>query len=674
MSIQSSGIRNIALFGHGGTGKTAIVDALAYATKVSNRHGDSADGTSISNTEPEEKERKQTLMSHLFHLAVEDVQLNLIDTPGHPDFLADAISSLQVVETGILCVSATGGVSFHARTLWKAAADANLGRAIVVTHPDAENADFDDTLADLQEVFGSVVVPMTYPDQSGNGFTEIHDVLNGDGPMAATFKEQLEERVAEADDDLLEAYLENGEISAEELEKNFPVAIAKGTLVPLFTVCPPKEKGLQKLLHLINKDLPSPVSYGARNAAKPESESFGELVEPDAAGPFLAQAFKVVIDKHVGKIVFMRCLRGKLSADDGFFHVQGDKSEKIGGLLGLKGDKTETVAEVVAGDIFAVTKADSISMWDSVSVASTPLKLPSPAYPAPTFSLAVTPAARGDEQKIADGLERLSSEDPTFRTGRHAETGELLISGLSPLHLDLQLTRLLRRFGVNTESSMPKIPYRETITGSGQGHHRHRKQSGGRGQFAEVYMRVSATERGEGFEFVDSVVGGSIPRNFIPEVEKGIRKLLHKGPIAGFPVVDTKAELYDGKFHAVDSDQLSFQLAGERGFLDGFQKSKPVLLEPIMNVVIQVPERFTGDVAGNLSSLRGRLSGMEITDGIQFISAQVPLKEMQDYSTQLRSITAGEGTFHMEPSHYEQVPGNLQSEIVAAFKKAEEST
>ena len=674
MSHHPSDIRNIALFGHGGSGKTALVDALAVTTKVSNRHGDSADGTSISNTEPEERERKQTLLSHLFQFPIDEVRLNLFDTPGHADFMADAISSLQVVETGILCVSAMGGVSFHARTLWKAASKANLGRAIVVTHPDGENADFDTTLAELQEVFGNVVVPMTYPDESGVGFSAIHDVLAGDGPMAATYREQLEERVAEADDTLLETYLEEGEITEADLEKNFPIAIVKGTLVPLFTVCPPKAKGINKLLNLIKKDLPSPVSYGARGAAKPGTEVYSELISPEEGEPFLAQAFKVVIDKHVGKIVYLRCFRGKLAADAGIYHVPTAKHEKIGGMFGLAGDKTENVSEVVAGDIFAVTKLDTVSLWDSVSDDAAPLVLPRPEYPAPTYSLAVTPAARGDEQKISDGLDRLASEDPTFHNARHAETGELLVSGLSPLHLDLQLTRLLRRFGVHTESGLPKIPYRETITGKADGHHRHKKQSGGRGQFAEVYMRVCALERGSGFEFVDGVVGGSIPRNFIPEVHKGIKKYLLKGSIAGFPVVDVRAELYDGKFHAVDSDQLSFQLAGERGFMEGFDKSKPVLVEPIMDVVIQVPERFTGDVAGNLSSQRGRMSGMEMKEGIQFISAQVPLKEMQDYSTQLRSITAGEGTFHMEMSHHEVVPANLQAEIVKAYKKAQESS
>jgi elongation factor G len=671
MSHHVGDVRNIALFGHGGSGKTAIIDALAFATKVSTRHGDSSEGTSISNTEPEERERRQTLTSHLFEFPIGDVRLNIIDTPGHADFIADAVSAFQVVETGILCINASSGVTFHARTLWKAAGEANLGRAIVVTHPDGENAEFEMTLAQLQEIFGNVVVPMTYPDGDGAGFSAIHDVLSGDGPMAATYRDQLEERVAEADDALLESYLETGEISAEDLERNFPRAIVKGTLVPLFTVCPPKEKGLNKLLHLIKKDLPSPVSFGPRGAARPDSDSFGELVQPDEDASFLAQAFKIVVDKHVGRIAYMRCFRGRHENDGHFYHVRKEKDEKSGGLLLLKGEKTAPVEVVVAGDIFAATKMESIKLWDTVTDPRAPLKLRPPTYPAATYSLAVEPASRGDEQKISDAFEKLTAEDPTLHTERHPETAELVVSGLSPLHLEIQLARLLRRFGVGTETHMPRIPFRETITSAAEGHHRHKKQSGGRGQFAEVYLRVASQERGTGFEFVDAVVGGSIPRNFIPEVEKGVRKFLKKGAIAGFPVVDVRVELYDGKFHPVDSDQLSFQLAGERALHDGFVKARPVLLEPIMDVVIQVPERFTGDVAGNLSSLRGRMSGMEVKEGIQNITAQVPLKEMQDYATQLRSITAGEGTFTMEMSHYEPVPGNLQADIVAAYEKAQ---
>ncbi len=673
MSHPSQDIRNLAVFGHGNSGKTALVDALAVHTKVTNRHGDSADGTSISNTEPEEKERKQTLVSHVFQLPLGAVRLNVIDTPGHADFIADAISAFQVVETGLLCVSAVGGVTFHARRLWAAAGKAGLGRAIVVTHPDGENAKFAETLADLNRVFGDVVVPVTYPDGDGHDFSAIHNVLDGEGPNADAYREKLEERVAEADDSVLEAYLESGEMSREDLEKHFAKAVVKGTLVPLFTVCPPKLKGLQKLSSFITQDLPSPADFGARNAAEPGSDSYGLLVEPDESGPFAAKVFKVVVDPYVGRMSYLRCLRGTLKSETSFFSVRTGHTEKLGGLLGIKGAETANVASVAAGDVFVVSKLEGLNLWDTVTSEGQALSFPRAVYPEPTYSLAVSPKARGDEQKINEGLEKLAAEDPTFKVSRGAGTGELIVSGLSPLHLDVQLARLLRRFGVETQRGLPKIPYRETITARAEGHHRHKKQTGGRGQFAEVYLRVSPRQRSEGFEFIDKVVGGSVPRNFIPEVEKGIRKFLAAGALAGFPVVDCSAELYDGKFHQVDSDQLSFQLAGERGFADGFGKAKPILLEPIMDVEIQVPERFTGDVAGNLSSMRGRMQGMEVVEGIQIIKAQVPLKEMQDYSTQLRSVTAGEGTFSMKMSHYEAVPGNLQAEIVKAHKKTPEA-
>jgi elongation factor G len=666
-------MRNLVLLGHGNSGKTALVDALALQTKVTNRHGDSADGTSISNTEPEEKERKQTLTSHVFQLPLEGVRLNLIDTPGHADFIADAISAFQVVETGLLCVSATGGVTFHTRRLWAAAGKAGLGRAIVVTHPDGENAKFEETLADLNSVFGDVVVPVTYPDANGPAFSAIHNVLDGDGPDADTYREKLEERVAEADDAVLETYLDSGEMSREDLEKHFARAVVKGTLVPLFTVCPPKQKGMQKLCSFITQDLPSPAEFGGRNAAEAGSDSYGLLVEPDESGPFAAKVFKVVVDPYVGRMSYARCFRGTLKTEDTFLNVRTGRTEKAGSLLGIKGAETAHVDSVAAGDIFVVSKLETLSLWDTITVDSSPISFPPAEYPEPTYALAVTPKARGDEQKINEGLEKLAAEDPTFQVTRAAQTAELIVSGLSPLHLDVQLARLLRRYGVDTARSLPKVPYRETITTRAEGHHRHKKQTGGRGQFAEVYLRVATKARGEGFEFIDKVVGGSVPRNFIPEVEKGIKKFLAAGALAGFPVVDCSAELYDGKFHQVDSDQLSFQLAGERGFLDGFNKAKPILLEPIMDVEIQVPERFTGDVAGNLSSLRGRMQGMEVVEGIQVIRAQVPLKEMQDYSTQLRSITAGEGTFTMSMSRYEPVPGNLQSEIIKAHKKAAEA-
>ena len=674
MTARSETIRNVALFGHSYSGKTALIDAVAVATKVAARHGDSALGTNFGNPEPEEKERKHTLSSHLFGFPVGNLGLSLIDTPGHQDFLGDAISALRVVETGVLCVSAVAHISYHARRLWSEATKAGVGRAIVVTHMEGDTANFEATLAELQDAFGDVVVPLTYPDHSGPSFSAVHRVMEGQGPAAKAFAERVVERVAESDDALLEKFLETGALEPAEVLRNLPLAVAKGRIVPLFVVSPPKLIGVAEFLDLVGPVLPSPVAFGARGAAKPGSDAEDQLVEPNHEDPFAAYVYRVVVDPYVGRMSYLRCFRGHIKADAGFLNVRTEKHEKVGGLLLMKGHEAKPVDEVGAGDIFCVGKIESLNHGDTVTADATPLQFARIEFPPPVYSLAVQPASRGDEQKIGQGIDKLHTEDPTLGVRRDEFTGELVMAGMSPLHLDVHLARLKRRYGIGTVTHPPKIPYKETITAKAEGHHRHKKQSGGRGQFAEVYLRVAPTERGAGFEFVNSVVGGSIPKQFIPEIEKGVRRFLAHGVLAGCVVEDLQVEVYDGKFHDVDSDQISFQIAGERALADAFAKARPILLEPYMTVEIYVPERFTGDVAGNLSTSRGRMSGMEMADGTQTIKAEVPLKEMQDYATHLRSITAGEGTFTMRPSHLEMVPGNIQQEIVAAHQRATEET
>lgn len=668
MAHSPEDIRNIALIGHGHSGKTAVVDALAFHCKLTTRQGSIADGTSISNHEAEEKERKQTLMSHLFHFQIGKERLHVIDTPGHADFVADAIAALPSVETAVLCISAAAPLTFHARQLWKKAGEAGIARAIVVTHLDHDNADFDRIVDDLRQTLGHAVVPVSYPDGTGAAMRAVHDVLAGQGPKAAQFHEWIEEDEAEVDDTLMEHYLEQGKLDDAEFEQNLARAMAAGKLVPLFAMQPNKQLGVDVFVRFVTGHFPSPVGFGPRGAAKPGSDEYGELVQPDPNGPLAAQVFKVVADPYVGRLAYLRCYRGTLSAESTVVDVRSGKHHKIAHILAVQGKEAKDVPAAVTGDLFAVSKIDDLSLGDTVTAESAQLRFPILSTPLPTYSLHVWPKSRGDEQKIGQALEKLCAEDPTFQQHRDKDTGELIVQGMSPLHLEVQFHRMQRRYQVGVESGPPTIPYRETVTMRAEGHHRHKKQTGGRGQFAEVYLRVAPRQSGEGFEFVDSVVGGSIPRQFIPEVDKGIRKFLVRGALAGFPVVDVSAEVYDGKYHDVDSDQLSFQLAGERAFHDGYMKARPILLEPIMDVEIHVPDRFTGDVAGNLSSSRGRLSGMEVADGLQHIKAQVPLASMLDYSTQLRSITAGEGSFTMRFSHYEAVPPNLQAEIVQRRK------
>ena len=676
MARRPEDIRNIAFFGHVNTGKTALIDALAHVTGITKRQGDSADGSSVSNTEPEEKERTHTLTSHVFHFPLGQSTLNAIDTPGYPEFEAEAISIMPVVETACLCVNAMHGLTFHGRQIWKSLREHDVCRAILVTHIDNENANFDDTIAELQSILGDRVVPVTYPDQSGPGVSAVHDVLEGQGPKAGEYREMLEERVAEADDELMERYLATNTMTRDEIDKFFAPAMAMRKFIPVFTVVPNGEIGFRKLCKYIEADFPSPVGYGPRAASKADAgpdANADQIIEATEDGPFAARVFKVVVDPYVGRLSYLRCMRGKFVADSGFLNVRTGVHEKVPGLLGIQGKETEPVGQVVAGDVFAVAKLETLELNDTVTADDAPVRFAPPTYPESCYSLSVVPATRGDEQKINQGLDKLSAEDPSFHYSRSEATGEQIITGMSPLHLEIQLARLERRYGVKTETSNPRVPYLETIRSPADGHHRHKKQSGGKGQFAEVFLRAKPRSPGEGFEFHDGVVGGSVPKQFIPEAEKGVRRLMERGVLAGCTIVDVSVELYDGKFHDVDSDALSFQLAGERAFLDAFQAAKPVLLEPIMEVEIHVPDRFTGDVAGSLSSIRGRMAGMDLADGIQVITAHVPLKEMQDYATQLRSITAGEGTFIMRPHGHEQVPTNLQQEIVAVHKAAQKA-
>jgi len=663
MAHPSEDTRNVALVGNGHAGKTALLDAIAFHQKLTTRLGTVSDGSSISNTEPEERDRKQTLTSHQFRIPLGSVRLNVIDTPGHPDFVADAISAMDAVETACLVVNATHALPFHTRQLWRIATDRGIGRAIVVTHLDQDNTDFERVVADLREAFGHAVVPVTYPNATGAAFKSVHAVTHNEGPLAAKYHEMIEEDEAEVDDTLMEHYLEQGHLEPDEFEQNLRRAVARGKLVPVFAVCPNRGLGLEQMLEFVQQHFPSPICFGPRGAAKPGSDSYAELVEPDD-GPFAAKVWKIMSDPYVGRLTFLRCFRGTLQKDQTVLDVRSGKTIKAGHLLDVQGKDLPEVSQVGVGDLFAISKVEELALGDTVTAENAPLQFERPSYPEPTYSRHIWPKARGDEQKIGHAVERLAAEDPSLRHHRDKETGELLVTGMSPLHLDVQFLRLHRRHHVDVDHGPPTIPYRETITARADGHHRHKKQTGGRGQFAEVYLRVAPRQHGEGFEFVDSVVGGSIPRQFIPEVEKGARKFLSKGALAGYPVVDVQVEVHDGKYHDVDSDQLSFQIAGERAFHDGYLKARPILLEPIMDVEIHVPDRFTGDVAGNLSSSRGRLSGMETEAGVQIIKAQCPLSAMLDYSTHLRSITAGEGTFTMKFAHYEAMPPNLQQEIV----------
>ncbi|PIE24359.1 MAG: elongation factor G [Planctomycetota bacterium] len=674
MPHRTPDIRNFALVGHGSAGKTATLDALAYVAKVSPRHGSTDDGSSVSDTEPEEQERHQTLTSHIFHFPWQGKYLQFIDTPGHPDFIADAIGAFRAAETVIFTIDCPSGPTFNTRRLWSEADRVKAGRMLLLTKADAENLDLDEILSTIQGTFGDRVVPITLPSSTGAGFDKVLNAMSGD---LAEHRETLVERVAESDDELMERFFENGELSDEELATALPAAIASGTVIPLFTICPTSEKGLGEFMDFCASYGPSPMDFHNRFAsanpdADEESDDFNIEVEPDSSGDFLGLVFKLVSDPFVGKMSYIRVLRGELCPEEGFTLARTGSHEKLGGLLEVQGKDTGNLDKAVPGTICAVAKVESLQIGDTVCKDGSILHLRPFHYPSSMVAVAVTPKSRQDEQKIGPSLDKLVAEDPTFHVLRDPATGELVVEGLSQMHLDVMFSRLKRRYKVEVETHVPTVPYRETCIAGSDGHHRHKKQSGGKGQFGEVYCRIRPRGRGEGYQFTDKIVGGSIPRQFIPEVDKGVQSVMAKGVIAGFPVVDVEVELYDGKFHDVDSDQLSFQLAGGRAFADAFEKAKPVLLEPIMDLEVHVPSRFTGDISSNLSTHRARMSGIDQDGDDQVIRCTMPLKEARSYQSQLRSITAGEGTFTMKFSHYDPLPANLQQEIVAQRKQENE--
>ncbi len=664
-------LRNFCLAGHGGAGKTALLDALAFAAKVSNRHGSTADGSSISDTEPEERDRKQTLTSHLFHLPWKGKRLQVLDTPGHPDFLADSFAALYASDTVLFCVDAPTGLTFNARRLWQRAEKLGRGRILVLTKADAENLDLEAILAALKEGLGDRIVPLTLPDSTGKGFSSVRDLLqDGDADTRAV----LEERIAESDDSLMEKYFEDGSLTDEDLRRHFPRAISAGTVVPLFTVNPTAMIGVENLLDFLAEYAPSPADVPPRKAAVEEGGEPSVELAADPHGEAAGFVFKIVSDPFVGKMSYVRLFRGRLAGDESLTVSSGGKAVKLSGLLDMQGKESAPLDEARPGSMFVVSKIEGLSLGDTVVVGDKPLFLPPMEFPSPMVAVAVTPKSRSDEQKISGALEKLTAEDPTLHVYRDPATKELVVEGLSTLHLDVTFAKLTRRYKVEIEKHEPKVPYRETIQVPAEGHHRHKKQTGGRGQFGEVFLRIRPKDRGTGYEFIDAIFGGAIPKQFLPEVDKGIRNVMAKGILAGYPVVDCEVEVYDGKYHEVDSDQISFQLAGGRAFIDAFEKAKPIILEPVMNLEIHVPPRFTGDITSNLTNQRARMTGMETQGDVQVIRCVMPLKEARNYQTQLRSITAGEGSFTMEFSHYEPVPPNIQQEIIAKAKKEKESS
>ena len=662
-----STICNVAMVGHGGVGKTTFVDHVLHAVGLAKRAGDVDAGSSLSDYDPEEKERGFSIQSTIFNFEAHGRAFNLIDTPGYLDFMGAAIGALPVVETAVVAVSAREGVQLNTRRMWDAAGEHGVARVILITRVDGENVNFENLLSELQEAFGTQCQPVFLPLGVGedcSGVVNLLETEEAPDGVAGDFessRQGVRESVIESDDGLMERYLEGEQIGRDELLGALGNAVQDGSLVPVLCCAAKADVGVRESVEFLASCAPSPAEGVERIALDEEGEEV--TVEPDPEGPFCARVFKTATDVHVGQVAYMRIYGGSLAESPTVTLARTDRSVRLGHFYLVQGQEQQEVQSAVAGDIISVTKVEELQLGDTL-YGERRLELPPVESPTPMMSVAVEPESRDDEEKISTGLQDLAAGDPTLSINRDKQSHELVVTGMGNLHLDVMLDKLKRRYDISVSTKPPSIPYRETITRRAEGHYRHKKQTGGRGQYGEVYLYAEPNERGEGFEFVDEVTGGRIPRQFIPAVEKGIRGVLEEGPLAGYPVVDLKAAAYDGSHHSVDSSEAAFKIAGARALRDAFEKARPVLLEPIAIMEVAVPEEFMGDVTGNLTGHRARIQGMDQQGQMQIIRAHIPMAEVRRYSTELKSMTGGEGTFTLEFSHYEPVPAQIQQEII----------
>jgi elongation factor G len=670
---------NIALVGHGGSGKTTLAEALLVAAGVIPKAGSVAAGTTASDYDAEEKERRISISTSLLSFEHGGRSINLLDAPGYPDFVGEAVSAISAVETALITVSAPNGIELQTRKSWQRVVDAGLARALVITKLDGENVTFEELMEALGTTFGAGCVPFTLPVGEGPRLTGVFNVLGDAPPAQGTLgnperaRQELLERALEVDDALLERYLSEGKLSAEEEERVIRMAVRAGVLVPVFVTAAEKGLGAAELLELVTRVAPLATEFPPGRRLQRED---GSEVPLPGDGPFLAQVFKVISDPFVGKLCYLRVWAGSAEGSDPLTLVRAGRDGftlqsvgKASQFLRVRGGEQTPMATTAAGEIVAVAKMEELQVADTLTDGKVKVAFPRLQFPTPMVSLAVTPQSQGDEDRVSSALARLAEEDRTVVVTRDSETHELVITGMSNLHLDIMLGRMKRRFNVSVTTSAPKIPYRETVIGSADAHFRHKKQTGGRGQFAEVDIKLEPTERGKGFEFVDEVFGGAIPNQFIPAVEKGVIETMGRGVLAGYPVVDVRVRLCDGKYHTVDSSEAAFKMAASRAFQEGFQAAKPVLLEPTVTLETTAPPEFMGDIVSDLNSRRGRILGMDSAGSMQVVRAQVPLAEVTAYSSELRSMTGGQGSYTVEAASYEVVPQRLAADIIERTKK-----
>jgi len=666
MPVNTAKVRTVVVVGHAASGKTSLVDSALFLTKTVPTRGRSAAGSSAADNLPEEIERKITIFAKPLYLQADGHAVTLLDTPGFADFLGQTAAAIRAADSAIFVVNADHAIEAGARRLWRWLEDQQKPRLIFVTKLDKENTDFAKTLEHIQDVFGKKCVPFAVPVGKDASLSKVVNLLSAaDDAIPAEFagaKDALQEAAAADDEKLIEKYFGGEKLTPAEIAG----AVAKSAVVPVFCGSAEKDLGVAELLAGVTGLLPAPLPVTAEDGTK---------IEPKADAPFSGQVFKVTVDPYAGALAYVRVCSGTLKPDMDVVNGARGGKERIPQLLRIMGKSQTTATEAGPGEIVALAKLKDTHLNDTLCDSSRQVKLPKINFPKPIAYAAVHPHTQKDEEKISTALHRTEAEDATFRAERNPNTHELVIAGMGDTHLAVIVDSWKRKVGVNVDLSTPKVDYKETITARAEGHYKHKKQSGGRGQYGEAYLKLAPMERGAGFQFVDEVVGGSIPRNFIPAVEKGCVEALLGGVVAGYPVVDVQATVYDGSYHDVDSNELSFKISGLQAFKDAMQKARPVLLEPVMNVSVWVPDQYMGDITGDLNHRRGRIMGVEPADGTQCIKAQVPQSEMFKYTSELRSMTGGRGTFEMDFSHYEQVPSHIAQKVVAeaqAAKKAEQ--
>lgn len=681
-------IRNVVLVGHGNAGKTTLAETLLHVAGSTTRTGKVEEGNTVTDFDPEEVARQISISLALAPFEWSDHKINLIDAPGYADFFGDAEAAMHAADAAIFVVSAVDGVQVQTRVAWELADRLGLPRAVFISKLDRERADFQGTLDQLTDVFGAKIVPVHLPIGREHDFSGVVDLLaekqityvggRREEPLAADhaaeidkLHERLVESVVEADDALMERYLEGGEIAPKEVVEGLHKAIAAGTTVPVLCGAAGAGIGVDLLAEFIVEEMPSPSDRPPRAGTKGGSDV---EVRCDAGGPLVAQVFKTLSDPYVGRLTYFRVFSGTLRPDTPVSNVTRGVEERIGNLFTMRGKNQENVPEIPAGDIGAVAKLAETVTGDTLGARADAIVLPPIGFPEPVFALAIAPKSKGDEDKLSTALHKIVAEDPSFRWERNPETHQTVISGMGDVHLDVIVQRLARHH-VEVATFTPKVAYRETIRGKASAEGRHVKQTGGRGQFARATVEVVPLERGSGYEFEDAIVGGSIPNQFIPSVDKGIRKAAEAGPLAGYPFVDFKARLFDGKYHPVDSSDIAFQLAGALGFKEAATQAGIVLLEPIVDLTVIIPDDAVGDIMGDLSSRRARIEGTEsIGRGWAQVKAKVPQGEVLRYAIDLRSKTGGRGTFTLSFSHYEEAPSHVQEKVVAeALKEKEEA-